>query len=260
MQRFRSLPAVVLLFLLSGSAAAQQPVARITALTGLVTKRHLDKWQIVNRTPVDLYDDDKVATDRGRATVVFLGDNSTLTLDVGTNITIQQRPAPQGGGLFRKIELFAGDLWFKMTKSSTQYTAMVTPTAVAGLRGTEGTIHVENENDASYQLKDGELEIAQREEDGSVKEDANVTYLHKGEKLKAVRGVALATLQALIWTGQPDLNVAANLLPKVDPKRLAHLSDSDRPDVQALQAAAGAAAEVGKRKVQEKIPNVKIPF
>jgi hypothetical protein len=250
----------VVLLVLAGVASAQQPVARLTDLTGVITKRHNDQWLLVNRTPVDLFDGDKVSTDRGRASVQFLGDGSTIVLDVGTNITIHQKEPATGSSWLRRVEVFAGDMWFKMTKSATQHTALVTPTAVGGLRGTEGNVHVESKDESSFTLNEGELAVQQREDDGSVKDDAPVTPVKGGETLKAPRGQAFeSALAALV--ARPDVSTVANLLPQLDPNRLAGLADSEKPPAKLVKEGLKTIDTLRQNGVKvPNIPRVKIPW
>ena len=68
--------------------AEQQPVATVTKVTGEVLVRHAQAWGRVTEVPLELLSGDTVSTDRGRAEVHFLRDDSTLVLDVGTHLTI----------------------------------------------------------------------------------------------------------------------------------------------------------------------------
>lgn len=250
--RWPALPIVILI--LVGAAVAQSPVARITQLTGVVTRRHADKWSLVNKTPADLFDGDKVSTDRGRTTVVFLGDNTTVVLDVGTNITIRQSEHPAATGWVRRVEVFVGDLWFKVTKGPTQHTSFVTPTAVGGVRGTEGAVHVDNENESSFTLNEGELEVAPRDAEGNPAPDAEPLQVHGGESVKTNRGATFKAVAGAILALRPDVGVVANLLPQLDPERWSHLSASERPDMKAILDAAKALSDATK-----KLPRFKIP-
>src|SRR5437868_3442751 len=195
--RSRLARAAIFVFLAAGSALAQTAIARVTQMTGVVTRRHDEKWSVVSKAPADLYDGDKIVTDRGRATVQFLGDGSTVVLDVGTNVTIRQSDHPMPGGFLRRVEVFAGDLWFRITKSPQQSTAFVTPTAVGGVRGTEGAIHVETAEDSKFTLNEGALAIKEADEEGNPKEDAEETEIKGGETCAAKKGVSLERLHSV---------------------------------------------------------------
>ncbi len=244
---------------LAGLAAAQEPVARITELTGVVTMRHADKWLPVSKTPVELVNGDKVNTDKGRVNILFLGDESTVVLDVGTNITINQPQRFGASGFLRRVEIYAGDLWFRMTKGATQHTALVTPTAVGGLRGTEGAVHVENGTDSSFTLKEGELEITSVEPDGTPTPNAPPVRLHGGETLSAHRGEPFTPRRATETPKQPDLKIAADKLPEPKPGRLDHLKDSDKPAPEAVTEAEHLVNTGGKGGKTPKTPKPATP-
>ena len=215
----------LLLFLgLSSAAAAQSLVARLSAATGQVSVRHGQSWAAVTAAPVDLYDGDKVATERGRAEVRYLGDGSTLVLDVGSNVTVNAPQAAAGGETLRRVEIYLGDVWFKMTKSLHQQTDLVTPTAVGGLRGTEGWVHVRNQKDSSFSLNEGQLEIAWR---GAPK-GSSPMHLFAHQECTAKWGKPMRMKKHASVPVVP-LNVPEAQLPKPKTK-MRDLPAADRPD------------------------------
>ena len=221
------LPAVLAIASCAATAQAAQPVARITDTTGAVSVRHSEQWQAITKAPVELFDGDKVNTDRGRANILFLGDESTVVLDVGTNITIHQPASFGSSGFVRRVEIYVGDLWFKMTKGATQHTDLATPTAVGGLRGTEGAVHVESNEQSSFTLKEGALEISRT--GGEQGANAAPVQLHGGETLQAVRGQAFTPTKATAMPIRPDVKVAADKLPEPNPNRLSSIKSSEKP-------------------------------
>ena len=225
--------------MMTAASQAQTAVARITDASGAVTYRHGEQWQAVSKTPVDLFDGDKVNTDKGRASVFFVGDESTVVLDVGTNITIHQPASFGSDGFLRRIEIYAGDLWFKMTKGATQHTNLATPTAVGGLRGTEGVVHVESDEESSFTLNEGELEISR------VGEGSNTpsVRLHGGETLHAARGQAFVPRPASQLPKRPDVRTPAGQLP--EPKQR-QLKPSEKPSAEAAAGASHGANEAPK--------------
>jgi len=210
-------------------AAAQSPVARLGAATGQVSVRHGQTWSAVTAAPVDLFDGDKVATERGRAEVNYLGDGSTLVLDVGSNVTVNASQAMGGGETLRRIEIYLGDVWFKMTKSLHQQTDLVTPTAVGGLRGTEGWVHVRNEKDSSFSLNEGHLEIAAR---GAAK-GAHALQLSAGQECIAKWGKPMRMKKVAPVPVCP-LHVAENQLPKPKTK-MRDMPATERPVASATE-------------------------
>jgi hypothetical protein len=227
----------VLMLAAVSAAADSQPVARITETNGAVTFRHGDQWQAVTKAPVELFDGDKVNTDKGRATVFFVGDESTVVLDVGTNITISQPSSFGSAGFVRRVEIYVGDLWFKMTKGASQHTDLATPTAVGGLRGTEGLVHVESAADSSFTLNEGELQITPV---GGPSIPA--IALHGGQTLRAVQGQTFMPRAAAAAVSRPDVHVTPDKLPEPAASRLNALKVSERPTPEATEAAAHLAA------------------
>ena len=228
--------------LLLPAAAAAQAVARITDVTGAVSFRHGEQWQPAGKTPIDLFDGDKVNTEKGRASVFFLGDESTVVLDVGTNITIHQPASFGSAGFVRRVEIYVGDLWFKMTKGATQHTELATPTAVGGLRGTEGLVHVENDEDSSFTLNEGKLEISPVSGPGG--KNIAPLLLQGGQMLHAVSGQTFAARPATTMPSRPDVHVAPDKLPEPKPGRT--LRPSEKPSAEATVAAERAATEAPK--------------
>ena len=247
----RVLLAAFALMMAVGSQA-QTPVARITDASGAVTFRRGEQWQAVSKTPVDLFDGDKVNTDKGRASVFFVGDESTIVLDVGTNITIHQPASFGSDGFLRRIEIYAGDLWFKMTKGATQHTSLATPTAVGGLRGTEGLVHVESDEESSFTLNEGELEISH------VGQGANgpTVRLRGGETLHAAGGQAFVPRPATELPKRPDVHAPAGQLPEPKPRPL---KPSEKPSPEAAEAAAHVASETPKGTSGGEKPKPKTP-
>ena len=82
---------LLLCLLLPGPAAAEEePVAALTQVSGEVMVLHGTVWTAVSATSVNLFSGDKVTTGRGRAEIRYLRDDSTLVLDVGTQLTITE--------------------------------------------------------------------------------------------------------------------------------------------------------------------------
>ncbi len=214
----KRLPMLLGLVLLAWPVAAQdQPaasadataVATLAQATGQVMVRHAGAWARVEKTPVFLFSGDTISTDRGRAEVHFLRDDSTLVLDVGTQLNITE--SQQGGSLLRRVEIFLGDVWFKMQHSLQRKTDLATPTAVGGLRGTQGLIHVEDSSQSEFALSEGQLAISSREQTGA---SAEPTMLNPGQSLRALRGKTFEMRAAAAAVVKPSVSVAANKLPK----------------------------------------------
>jgi hypothetical protein len=198
--------------------AAQQPeakpIANLTQATGEVTVRHEQNWASVDKAPVGLWSGDKVATEQGRAEIHFISDDSTVVLDVGGNITITETPASGAQQMLRRIEIFVGDFWFSMKKTLNQNTQLVTPTAVGGLRGTEGTVHVEDDSKSEFSLKEGELAMRDRPGAPGGSVNRQPYRLTAGHTLHSERGQPFRSEPYKAPPVRPEMNVAKDKLPK----------------------------------------------
>ncbi len=207
--------------LLLGTAAALPkpapadlpPLASLTQVTGEVMVRHGQNWTRAEQVPMDLATGDTVSTDRGRAEVHFKRDDSTLVLDVGTHLVITESDSGAAGNALRRVEILLGDVWFKMQKSMGIRTELATPTAVGGLRGTEGSVHVESETHSSFTLAEGQLEVAKRS--GPTGAPTNETQiLNAGHVLLAHRNEPLQVRTAIKMPVRPNVKAAPKELPK----------------------------------------------
>lgn len=192
---------------------AEPPVASLTQVTGEVMVRHGQDWMRAEQVPIDLASGDTVSTDRGRAEVHFKRDDSTLVLDVGTHLVISESDSGVAGNALRRVEILLGDVWFKMQKSVGMKTELATPTAVGGLRGTEGNVHVENETHSWFTLAEGQLEVAKRSSPtGGLTSETQI--LNAGHVLHAHRNNPLEVRPATKTPARPNLKVAPKDLPK----------------------------------------------
>ncbi len=144
----RSGTLVLLLALLTGlslfvsQAMAAEPIARVTRSEG--------KIFIMTASPVALVKDvkagqtlgvgDRVQTFEGEVDITF-NDGALLTVKPWTTVMIHEWKKKEGlaaraGKLIRNISLMVGALLFD-SRGAKKDTSFVTPTAVAGIRGTE---------------------------------------------------------------------------------------------------------------------------
>src|SRR5215831_1260001 len=153
----------------------------------------------VNTTPFPLANGDFVKTLNGRATITF-DDRSVLTLSEGTTIQIQQRM--QAGTISRRITQAIGSMWFSITRAAGTQTTLETPTAVAAIRGTEGTQDVPNDTQSTHALNDGVERITE------VVTSQSVT-IRSGQRVTAIRGVGFTPVVALLAAiAQPAVGTA----------------------------------------------------
>lgn len=207
--------------------AADDKIAVLRQTVGDVTVRHGDQWTPVSKTPVDLYDGDKVATNRGRAEVFYPSDGSLLTLDVGSNMTIHQTSG-SGGGWLRHIQVFAGDVFFHVTKvtETRNKWQLSTPTAIGGVIGTEGQIHVEDQHDSQFSLSEGRLEVFRVGPNGEALGDGSV-HINAGEGIHALWGKPFEHFTLNAPLKPPRLDVRPDELP--EHKGHKDLPEGERP-------------------------------
>lgn len=221
---------VVLFVVVSVSAVAQNKVAIIRQSTGDVSVRHGTQWTAVTQTPVDLFDGDKVASDRVRAEIFYPGDGSTLTVDVGSNVTIHQVQNNSGGWLNR-VKVYVGDVFFHISKTAETHNTwqLATPTAVGGVQGTEGQIHVEDEENSDFTLSEGALEVQHVNANGVPVRDEKPVRIGAGESVQAKPGAALARAKALRQVKIPRADVKPSELPAPKPGHYMRTRQSERP-------------------------------
>jgi hypothetical protein len=130
---------------------------------------------------------DIVQTLQGKADIRF-SDQSIITLDVGTTVTISERPA--AGGIQRTIQQFIGYIWFNFQHVNGTATTLQTPTAVAAIRGTEGTEEVPNDNQSTHSLNEGVEQLTElvTRQSGTIR---------SGQRITAIRGVGFAPIIGL---------------------------------------------------------------
>jgi hypothetical protein len=147
--------------------------------------------RVAEGTPnVPLASGDFVRTLNGRATVSFPApDTSQLTLQEGTTIQIQQQMG--ANTVSRKVTQAIGNLWFSIQRVTGTQTALETPTAVAAIRGTEGTQAVPNDTQSTHALNEGIEQITELVTSTSV-------TIRSGQRVTAIRGVGFTPIVALL--------------------------------------------------------------
>jgi hypothetical protein len=131
---------------------------------------------------------DLVRTLNGRAHVLF-NDRSTLTLEQGTTVIVQEQPSQ--GGVLRTIQQTIGNVWFNIQRVTGTRTNLSTPTAVAAIRGTEGLQEVPNDTQSTHSLQQGIEDITE------IVTGQTVT-IRDGQRVTAIRGVGFTPVVALL--------------------------------------------------------------
>ena len=131
---------------------------------------------------------DFVRTMQGNANVVFTNDNSTITLTPGTTVQIQQQA--QAGNITRRITEYLGNIWFNIQRVTGLETTLETPTAVAAIRGTQGTQEVPNDMQSTHALNEGSEQITE------IVTQQSVT-ITAGQRVTAIRGIGFGPVTSL---------------------------------------------------------------
>jgi len=132
-----TLIALMIAFAAGGAEAA---IAKITGVKGAVIVNQAGNVSDVTAPGLALNDGDQLLTKEGEAQVTF-NDGAILKMQPYTKTMIQERKETRGT-LFkatenaRRLTCYTGKLWFKSGASKTK-NYLQSPTAVAGLRGTD---------------------------------------------------------------------------------------------------------------------------
>ena len=136
------LPTLIGLFFLTSMTFAAKPIAKITRFEGAVIIQTKTKIFDLKKVGQTLMDGDRVQTKKGKAEIVF-GDGAVMKISPWSSALINEREEESGWWLWkskkavRRLTVFVGKLWFK-SGASKRKNYLQTPTAVCGLRGTEG--------------------------------------------------------------------------------------------------------------------------
>ena len=142
----------------------------------------------VTAAGLPLANGDAVRTLKGKAEIRF-GDNSIVVLNFGTSVAVTERPSPSG--LQRSISQFLGSVWFNIEKGTGTTTTLRTPTAVAAIRGTQGTQDVPGLDQSTHSLNEGVELITESVTQQSV-------TIRAGQSVTAIRGIGFTPIVALL--------------------------------------------------------------
>ena len=135
-------------FLLASQVQAATPVGKISSFSGVVNVLSGKKVVKVTQVGQVVYAGDRIQTKDGDAEVKFM-DGALMKVSPYTTTMVQEREEETGfwpfktKQLVRRMTCFVGKLWFKSGNDvKTNY--LQTPTAVAGLRGSEASVGFDN--------------------------------------------------------------------------------------------------------------------
>jgi hypothetical protein len=131
---------------------------------------------------------DAVRTFQGKAAIRF-NDQSLVSLNPGTTVVITERAAP--AGIQRTITQVIGSLWFNITRLTGSSTTLTTPTAVAAIRGTQGTQDVPGPDQSTHALDNGVEDITENITGQTV-------TIRDGQRVTAIRGIGFAPIVAFV--------------------------------------------------------------
>lgn len=138
------------MFHLASQAYASAPIAEISDFEGEVIIQSDTDVSRLTKAGLALNDGDRIQTEQGECQIVF-NDGGIIRLSPFTHTMIQERKEKGGWWIFeskrlvRRVTCFVGKLSFKTGVSRTK-NYLQSPTAVCGLRGTEGDFGYDNLN------------------------------------------------------------------------------------------------------------------
>ncbi len=153
----RRLPTIFMLLGLMGvpmiftsPVHASKPVARVTGFQGEVRVLTDTTITPVTAEGMVLKSGDRLQTEQGSVEITFM-DGAVMKVRPYTTTMVQEREEEKGWWLFkskqavRRVTVFVGKLWFKSGVSARK-NYLQTPTAVCGIRGSDGDIGYDNLN------------------------------------------------------------------------------------------------------------------
>jgi hypothetical protein len=153
----------LMLVLAASNAGAAVSIAKITQISGQAYLQSGAEMSKITRKGHVLYSGDLIQTKKGKVQITF-NDGAIVRLTAFSNTRIQEREE-ESGWLFktrkamRRITCFAGKLWFK-SGASKRNNYLQTPTAVMGVRGSDGDFGYDPARGRSYvQMYTGDVDI-----------------------------------------------------------------------------------------------------
>jgi len=132
-------------------ADALAQIAKITSVKGDVIVNQSGQMTKITSPGLALNDGDQILTREGELQIAFK-DGAILKINPYSKVSVQERMEQSGTWIFkstqaaRRVTCFVGKAWFKSGSSATK-NYLQTPTAVAGLRGSDGDFGFNPERD-----------------------------------------------------------------------------------------------------------------
>lgn len=134
----------------ASQASAAVPIGEISSFKGVVILQSGTEFRRVTKVGQVVNQGDRIQTRQSLVRITF-NDGAVMKVRPFTTASIQEREEKSGLWFFkskkavRRITCFVGKLWFKSGASKRQ-NFLQTPTAVCGLRGSDGDIGYDNLN------------------------------------------------------------------------------------------------------------------
>jgi hypothetical protein len=143
-----------LIFALAAPALSREaPVGKLTYFSGAVIIKSKGSWAAKPTINLPLYSSDKVVTRVGTATITF-NDGGVVKIANNSNLLIKEQ-VEEGKGT-RRLRLILGKLSFRSGISKQKRdTIFETPTGVAAIRGTAGTLSVDGDYNSYITFTEG---------------------------------------------------------------------------------------------------------
>ena len=160
------------------SSWAADAVASIKSIQGRVEVERESRI-LAGRTGLILYDNDLVLTDYHSKVSIIFRDGSIIRLFPKTKFLIEKsQEAKKGSRKFlHRFMLKVGSLWGKFTQNR-QQTTIITPTATAGIKGTNVAFSQRN-NAFSVSLSEGSVSIKNEDDEVNLEAGQMIRNLHK---------------------------------------------------------------------------------
>jgi hypothetical protein len=134
------------------------PVALVKKIVIDVTYRKGDSDWTMAKTGLPLNDGDQVKTGPKSLALILFTDNSGL-LRVRENAILNIYGKTDNKKLNKNTLLTKGTIGFEVNKQEDEEFKFTTPTAVASIRGTEGSLEVDDDNTTIIRLDKGKLDF-----------------------------------------------------------------------------------------------------
>lgn len=144
----------MLLLIPSIALANTQSIAVLSSFSGKVIIKNKGKWGVAPVKGLRIHSGDKVVTQKGAATLVF-DDESKMDIGTYSNVTVVQRTMDTDRHVDRRLRLLVGKAKYEQKHDPTRKTTLVSPTAVAALRGSKADVVTDGRDQTWFRQTEG---------------------------------------------------------------------------------------------------------